>query len=151
VQAGGADLVFPHHFCQAALAEALTGVTPFARATLPVGVVRVAGQKMAKSTGNLVMVSDLLPRYQAAAVRLLILDRPWDQDWTYEPAAIEAAAARLDRLHTAAGASGRGNDAAAARIRTALCDSLDVPTALAVAEDAGGQAARTLISMLGLW
>ena len=31
VQAGGADLRFPHHAYQAALAETLTGVSPFAR------------------------------------------------------------------------------------------------------------------------
>ena len=65
------------------LAEAFTGVTPFARARLNVGVVRAAGAKMAKSAGNLILVSDLLKVYPAAAIRLLILDRPWDQDWDY--------------------------------------------------------------------
>ena len=78
VQAGGGDLRFPHHAYQAALAEAFTGVAPFSRARLNAGVVRVAGAKMAKSTGNLVLVSDLLKEYPAAAVRLLILDRRWD-------------------------------------------------------------------------
>ena len=81
VQAGGGDLRFPHHAYQAALAEAFTGVTPFSRARLNAGVVQVAGAKMAKSTGNLVLVSDLLKEHPAAAVRLLILDRRWDQDW----------------------------------------------------------------------
>src|SRR6185437_6197223 len=70
VQAGGGDLAFPHHACQAALAEAFTGVRPFARVRFNTGVVRVAGAKMAKSTGNLVLVSDLLKEYSAAAVRL---------------------------------------------------------------------------------
>ena len=78
VQAGGADLCFPHHAYQAGLAEALTGVTPFARARLNAGTVRVGGTKMAKSAGNLVLVSDLVRDYPAAAVRLLILDRRWD-------------------------------------------------------------------------
>ena len=45
VQAGGGDLRFPHHAYQAALAEAFTGVTPFARARLNAGVVRVAGSQ----------------------------------------------------------------------------------------------------------
>jgi len=49
VQAGGGDLRFPHHAFQAALAEAFTGVIPFARARLAAGVVRVGGAKMAKS------------------------------------------------------------------------------------------------------
>jgi cysteinyl-tRNA synthetase len=152
VQAGGGDLRFPHHVYQAALAEALTGVTPFARARLAAGMVRVAGQKMAKSAGNLVLVSDLLAKYPAAAVRLLILDRPWAEDWDYEQAGLDAAAARLDRLHAAAGRPGAGSgEAAAARIRAALRADLDVPAALAVAEEVGGQAARALSALLGLW
>ena len=56
VQAGGADLRFPHHAYQAAMAEALTGVTPFARARLQAAVVTIGGAKMAKSAGNLVLV-----------------------------------------------------------------------------------------------
>jgi cysteinyl-tRNA synthetase len=108
VHAGGGDLRFPHHAYQAAMAEAFTGVTPFARARFNVGVVSVAGAKMAKSAGNLVLVGDLLTGYPAAAVRLLILDRRWDADWDYRPEALEAAAARLERLQSAAGRSGRG-------------------------------------------
>ena len=95
VHAGGADLRFPHHAYQAALAEQFTGVRPFARAHLNVGVVTVSGAKMAKSTGNLVLVSDVLDRHSAAAVRLLILDRPWAEEWDYEPAALATAARRL--------------------------------------------------------
>ena len=61
---------------------------------------------MAKSAGNLVLVSDLLKEHSAAAVRLLILDRRWDQDWDFSPAGLDAAAARLERLHAAAGRAG---------------------------------------------
>ena len=155
VQAGGADLGFPHHAYQAALAEALTGVAPFARARLNVGVVRVAGAKMAKSTGNLVLVSELLKEHPAAVVRLLILDRRWDDDWDFSRAGLDAAATRLERLHAAAGrpergAAGSGGTAVAA-MRAALADDLDVPAALRIAEDGGGQAARSLGSLLGLW
>ncbi len=158
IQAGGADLKFPHHAYQAAMAQALTGAAPFARARLQVGVVHVGGAKMAKSAGNLVLVRELLARYPAAAVRLLILDRRWAQDWDYAPAALEAAAARLERLqsaagrpdHAAAGSAGTGS-AAVAAVRAALADDLDVPAALAVAEQDGGQAARVLGGVLGLW
>ena len=155
VQAGGADLGFPHHAYQAALAEALTGVAPFARARLNVGMVRVAGAKMAKSTGNLVLVSELLKEHSAAVVRLLILDRRWDQDWDFSRAGLDAAAARLERLHAAAGRPERGvagsGGTAVAAMRAALADDLDVPAALRIAEDGGGQAARSLGSLLGLW
>ena len=155
VQAGGGDLRFPHHAYQAAMAEAFTGVTPFARARLNAGVVRVDGAKMAKSAGNLVLVRDLLAGYPAAAIRLLILDRRWDEDWDYEHAGLDAAAARLDRLHAAAGRPRRGaagvDDAAVAAVRTALASDLDVPGALGIAEEEGGPAARAVGSLLGLW
>ena len=89
VQAGGGDLRFPHHAYQAAMAEAFTGVTPFARARMNAGIVRVAGAKMAKSAGNLVLVQEVLAGYPAAVVRLLILDRRWDQDWDYSAAGLD--------------------------------------------------------------
>jgi len=155
VQAGGADLRFPHHAYQAALAEALTGVAPFARARLTAGTVRVGGAKMAKSIGNLVLVTDLLRDHPAAAVRLLILDRRWDADWDYEPADLAAAAARLERLQAASGRPDRagagGGGTALAAAAAALADDLDVPAALEIAEEEGGQAARSLGSLLGLW
>ena len=156
VLAGGADLRFPHHAYQAAMAEALTGVTPFARARLNAGVVRVDGAKMAKSAGNLVLVSDLLREYPAAAVRLLILDRRWDEDWDYERS-------RAGRGRGPAGAAAGRGRAAGARprraavapavdaVRAALANDLDVPAALRIAEESGGQAARVLGSLLGLW
>lgn len=155
VHAGGADLRFPHHAYQAAMAEALTGVRPFARARLNVGVVRVAGAKMAKSTGNLVLISDLLRDYPAAAIRLLVLDRPWDQDWDYDQRSLDAAVARLEQLQAAAGRPDReipgSGGGAVSEIGAALANDLDVPAALRIAEDQGGQAARVLGSLLGFW
>ncbi len=155
VQAGGGDLLFPHHAYQAAMAEAFTGVTPFARASMNAGVVRIAGEKMAKSTGNLVLVSKILAEYPAAAVRLLILNRRWDQDWDYDRAGLEEAAAQLERLQAAAGRPDRASAGHAgspsAAVRAALADNLNVPGALEIAEEAGGSAARSTGSLLGLW
>src|SRR4051794_27168476 len=83
LHAGGRDLRFPHHAYEAAQAEALSGVTPFARAWMHVGTVGSDGEKMAKSVGNLVLVSDVLREHRPAALRLVLLDRPWDEDWDY--------------------------------------------------------------------
>jgi len=161
IHAGGGDLRFPHHAYQAALAETFTGVIPFARARMNVGVVRVAGAKMAKSAGNLVLAGDLLKDYPAAAIRLLILDRRWDADWDYDRAGLDAAAARLERLQQAAGRPDRGMPGASAgagsgspaldAVHDVLHQDLDVTAALRIAEDSGGQAARVLGSLLGLW
>ncbi len=156
VLSGGADLGYPHHAYQAAMAQALTGVRPYARAIFEVGVVSLDGAKMAKSTGNLVLVGDVLADHPAAALRLCLLDRPWAKGWDYATAELDRATERLERLYRAAGrnagasAQDASQAAAATAIGAALCDDLDVPTALAIAEEVGGGAARSLIATLGL-
>ncbi len=149
VHAGGKDLRFPHHAYHSAMAEAFTGVRPYARAWLHAGTVMVDGVKMAKSLGNLVLVSDLLGAHPAAAIRLMILDRPWAVDWEYSDASLAAAAARLADLYQAAGRAHAAR-ASGTEIRRLLATDLDVPAALEVAIEAGGAAARLLIATLGL-
>lgn len=150
VHAGGSDLRFPHHAYHAAMAEAFTGVSPYARAWLHVGVVTVGGVKMAKSAGNLVLVSDLLADHTAATVRMMILDRPWADGWDFSAASLEAAAARLADLYHAAGRTHEASHHGAAEIRRLLAADLNVPGALDVAIETGGAPARLLISTLGL-
>ncbi|MEZ5115384.1 MAG: class I tRNA ligase family protein [Candidatus Nanopelagicales bacterium] len=149
LHAGGADLAFPHHAYEAAQAEAATGVVPFARSWMHVGTVLVDGVKMAKSTGNLVLVADLLERHRAAAVRLMLLDRPWAGSWDYAPEVADAAEARLDELYAAAGRPS-GSHAAEHAVVDALLDDLDVPRALDLAVAEGGPAARLLTQVLAL-
>ncbi len=149
ILAGGADLSFPHHAYQAAMVEAATGVGPFARGAFPVGTVTVDGAKMAKSTGNLVLVSDLLGHHPAASVRLLLLNRPWQQTWDFRPSDIAAQTNQLDRLYSAAGTA-HSSQTAAAAVTAALVDDLDVPAALAIGEESGGDAARLVLRTLAL-
>lgn len=146
VLAGGADLAFPHHAYQTAILEAATGTRPFARRQFHVGTVLVDGAKMAKSSGNLVLVRDLLADHEGAAIRLMLLNRRWADAWDYTPEALAEATDLLTRLRAAAAESGGDAD----RVHAALLADLDVPTALAVALDEGGEAARTALSVLKL-
>jgi cysteinyl-tRNA synthetase len=150
IHAGGADLRFPHHSFHAAMTEALTGVVPYARAWFHVGTVSVDGAKMAKSAGNLVMVSDLLAEHRAAHVRTMILDRAWTESWEYTPAAAEAAGTRLDMLYSAAGRNRTENPPAEERLTQLLSAELDVPAALDLAIEEGGRTAQVLTGVLGL-
>jgi len=150
VHGGGADLAFPHHAYEAAMAEAATGVAPFARSWLHVGTVRIGGEKMAKSTGNLVFVHDVLESYPPQALRLLVLDRTWYEPWDYREQDLDAAAARHDDIRAAAGRK-TSDDAAREEALAALRDDLDVPRALAIAEDAGGGALHAVAEVIGLF
>lgn len=149
VHAGGADLRFPHHAYHAAMAEAFTGVRPYARAWLHAGTVRVDGAKMAKSAGNLVLVRDLVDDHPAAAVRLMILDRPWGEDWEYSPAVLDRAARRLEELYQAAGRPPT-TSAAVPEIGRLLATDLNVTAAIDVGVEEGGTAARSVAAALGL-
>jgi len=146
---GGADLTFPHHAYQTALVEAVSGVRPFAREVLHVGEVRRGGAKMAKSSGNLVLVSALLERHRPAAVRLGLLNRRIGEPWECEEAVFVTAGAVLDELIAMATdrAPGTGVDA---EVVGALADGLDVPAALDVALRRGGAAARDVLELLRL-
>jgi gamma-glutamyl-gamma-aminobutyrate hydrolase PuuD len=146
---GGADLAFPHHAYEQALAEAVTGVRPFARRWMRVGLVHHDGHKMAKSTGNLVLVSDLLADHDAAAVRLMLVNRPWSQPWTYTAEELQTAADLVERLYSCAGQPDSGS-AGLQAVAAALRNDLDVPAAVDIALDVGGSAARFALHVLGL-
>jgi len=148
VLAGGAGLAFPHHAYQDAMVAAVSGV-PLARARLAMATVGVDGAKMAKSTGNLVLVADLLQDYPAEALRLLLVDRSWQAQWDYAAAELDSAVGRLDRLRVAAGRTG-DSGAADEAVTDALLDDLDVPAALDLAEEQGGSTARRVLQVLAL-
>ena len=141
---GGSDLVFPHHECEAAQSEAVTGTT-FARHWLHVGMVGLDGTKMSKSLGNLVFVGDLLERHEPAAVRLALLAHHYRSDWDWTEADLSEATSRLQRWRSAAAQSlaGRGDSdptgAALHAVRRHLDDDLDCPAALITLDELAGQ------------
>jgi cysteinyl-tRNA synthetase len=151
LHAGGADLRFPHHAYESAQAEAFTGVRPFARAWMHVGMVRNAGEKMAKSAGNLVLVSDVLTSHAPGALRLLLVRRRFTDSWNFQLADLDAVQAELESLFSVSARPAKGSGLAAEdAVLAALRDDLDVPTALSIALDEGGPAARTLVEILRL-
>jgi cysteinyl-tRNA synthetase len=147
VLVGGADLTFPHHAYQAAMVEAATGVTPYARAVAHIGEVRLAGAKMAKSTGNLMLVSDLLDRYSGSVLRLGLLNRPWDVAWDCVDGNFDKTADLLQRVRDAAPGE---HEELHHGVLDALLAELDVPKALEIALTEGGAAADTFLDLLKL-
>jgi cysteinyl-tRNA synthetase len=142
---GGSDLTFPHHAYQVAMVEAASGVRPFAQAVVHVGEVRRDGAKMAKSTGNLVLVTELLDRHAPSAVRFGLLNRRWADPWDCDEAVFVEAAAELVELQELAGDRPSTRDDG---VLDALADDLDVPRAVAVARDGGAGAVRYLLDVL---
>lgn len=136
IQGGGNDLIFPHHEMCAAHATAMTG-EPFADVFMHTGMVGYEGEKMSKSRGNLVFVSQLRESgVDPMAVRLCLLAYHYRCDWHYSEDVLEYAQQRLQLWRRAAES---GSTLSAAEViddvRYDLADDLDTPSALSTLDE----------------
>jgi len=186
VQAGGTDLIFPHHELSAsharvALGEGMPAIAgsgaggaaaaadgagadsadadggAFARHYAHAGMVRLNGEKMSKSLGNLVFVSSLLAEgTDPMAVRLALLAHGYRHDWDWTEQGLAAAVKRLARWRQAVRTASAGPlppaesvlpaesgppavsvpaaESVLAAVRERLAEDLDAPGALAVVD-----------------
>jgi L-cysteine:1D-myo-inositol 2-amino-2-deoxy-alpha-D-glucopyranoside ligase len=139
---GGSDLIFPHHECGAAHAEAFTGVHPFARHYTHAGMIGLDGEKMSKSRGNLVFVSKLRAEgVDPNAIRLALFAGHYRSDRAWTGELLEEAQRRLARWRSAAALrAGPPAGDLVLRLRTHLADDLDTPAALAAVDAWAGEA-----------
>ena len=101
LQAGGSDLIFPHHYMTALQAKALTGVE-FASCYSHAGMIGLDGEKMSKSKGNLVFVSKLRQDgVSPALIRLALFADKYSSDRMWSKELLDSAAEFLDRLLSA--------------------------------------------------
>jgi cysteinyl-tRNA synthetase len=147
IHTGGVDLIFPHHEDEIAQSEAATG-KPFVQIWLHCEHLRLGGAKMAKSTGNISRVVELIDAgVSPRALRYALISVHYRQGLEYTPASLTAAAAAIDRLDTLVAAleayagDHAGSDVAAelaaarSRFEAALDDDLNVSAALAALFD----------------
>ncbi len=149
VQAGGSDLVFPHHEMSASHARVALAPADgvFARVFAHSGMVSYQGEKMSKSLGNLVFVSRLrADGVDPMAIRLTLLAHHYRSDWEWTDAELGDGQARLARwraaLARAEAAIGgalpvdpsRAAQAVLSGVRSRLRDDLDAPGAVAIVD-----------------
>jgi cysteinyl-tRNA synthetase len=144
IHSGGIDLQFPHH--EAEIAQAEAAGYRFARYWMHHNHVLLGGEKMAKSTGNFVVLRELLTRHEPIAVRFYLLSSHYRSvmDFTWE--GLEAAkqgymrllnAYRETRRQLAEAPAGRHTgleraiDELESRFAAALDDDLNTAQALA--------------------
>ncbi len=154
IHGGGTDLIFPHHECETAQSESVTK-KPFAKHWMHVAMLRYEGEKMSKSLGNLVFVSDLLKEHSAAAVRVALLSKHYRDSIEWSSGMTELAEQRLDLWKKSSFGKKLDPDntgAFAKRIRECLDEDLDVPSALEVMDEAAeaGQNVSEAAALLGV-
>lgn len=79
IHGGGRDLIFPHHENEIAQTEALTGKR-FSKYWMHNGLIKVNGQKMSKSLGNFILLSELLDNFSPDAVKFALLSTSYRND-----------------------------------------------------------------------
>lgn len=131
VNGGGSDLLFPHHEFSAAHAAALSG-HPLADSYVHTGMVAYRGEKMSKSLGNLVLVSQLTARgVDPRAIRLALLAEHYRSDWEWTDAKLVMAQERLARWDAwAASVTSHEDNTLLGTLRKTLANDLDTPGAL---------------------
>jgi cysteinyl-tRNA synthetase len=98
VHTGGPDNKFPHHECEIAQSECVTGV-PFARYWVHCGRLELAGKKMSKREGALFTVPDLLAQgYRGRDIRLYLIKHHYRAPLPFELSLLDEAARMRERF-----------------------------------------------------
>jgi cysteinyl-tRNA synthetase len=139
VHTGGIDLRFPHHEDERAQSNCAVGHdAEVVRHWVHGEHLLFEGRKMAKSTGNVVLVQDVVERgHDPLALRLAFLSSRYRQQANLSWDAIAGAARTLDRWRTAVAGWAESPSAAIAQnwadeVLEAVEDDLDTPRALQV-------------------
>ena len=170
IHGGGLDLRFPHH--ENELAQSTAAGRAFARYWMHNALLTAAGEKMSKSLGNGALVSEVIKRFPARAVRLYLLQPHYRSTIEYSDGALAESVAALERIDNfvrrASDLVGAASDRVPQEFIAAMNDDLGTSAAVAVlhsavrdgnlALDAGDQdqvAARlgevnAMLSILGL-
>jgi L-cysteine:1D-myo-inositol 2-amino-2-deoxy-alpha-D-glucopyranoside ligase len=162
-QGGGSDLIFPHHEMSAAQSKIISG-KEFAAHYVHAGMIGLDGEKMSKSKGNLVFVSQLLrDGVDAMVIRTALLRHQYRADHMWEDAELESSRKFLEELRVAISRPEVApTDRTIELIIESLSQDLDSPRALSVIADwikatdngevggSPGELSRAIDALLGI-
>lgn len=132
IHGGGFDLIYPHHESEIAQSESYTGKKPFSKFWAETGTIYFENEKMSKSLGNLVMISDLSKKYSANVIRFMLLGNHYRKDFEYFEKNIIDAKFKFETIEKALkrDLEGLGKASLISKIDKYLDHDLDTPSAL---------------------
>ncbi|HXD25485.1 MAG TPA: cysteine--tRNA ligase, partial [Propionibacteriaceae bacterium] len=134
IHGGGLDLRFPHH--ENELAQSRAAGQRFTRYWMHNALVTTAGEKMSKSLGNSALVSEVIKRFPARAVRLYLLQPHYRSPIEYSDTAIAESVVALERIDNFVRRAGDVVGVIAEHVpqefSAAMNDDLGTPAAVAV-------------------
>ncbi len=139
IHTGGVDLIFPHHEDEIAQSEGATG-HQVVQLWVHGGHLRLTGQKMAKSSGNIIRVGDLEEAgIDPLSYRYLTFQTRYRSEMDFSEEAMRAADQHVKQLRQRVAAWGAPSPSLSerarsldARFREAVADDLNMPQALVV-------------------
>ncbi len=132
IHGGGLDLVFPHH--ENEIAQSRGAGREFAKLWMHNGMLRLAGEKMSKSVGNIVSLRDAVEQWGRETVLLFFMTAHWRKPMDFSDEVMEQTAAQVESFRNVfRGPSVGGGDFG--DLIAALDDDFDTPRALAVMHD----------------
>jgi cysteinyl-tRNA synthetase len=147
IHGGGSDLVFPHHENEIAQSEGATGQT-FARYWLHNGMVNLGGEKMSKSTGRLIDLTEAIDRFGGMTLRLFFLRAHYRSPIEFSEELLAAAGVAYQRLyrfmHRAPQVADTSGPELMGRFAAAMNYDFGTPEALAILFEAVTEANRIL-------
>lgn len=157
IHGGGRDLIYPHHESEIAQSESFTKKVPFAKYWLHTAMVMYRGEKMAKSLGNLIMISDLLKKYSANAIRFVLLSHHYRSPWEFNETELLTAEKTLRLIFNARAIKAKEqklikSDKYFKKFLTFIDDDLNTPQALIFIQSLGVDAQmiiKNCLSILG--
>jgi cysteinyl-tRNA synthetase len=138
IHCGGIDLIFPHH--ENEIAQSRAAGDGFARYWLHNGLLGVAGEKMSKSLGNSMLVTEMLTRVRAPELRYYLIQAHYRSLLEYSEESLDEAAAAYQRIERFVNRAvevlgGNPEDDAPSHVpgsfAAAMDDDLALPSALA--------------------
>jgi cysteinyl-tRNA synthetase len=97
IHGGGHDLQFPHHECEVAQSEALTG-KPLANYWMHNGYIHINNEKMSKSLGNGITVHEIVKRVKPQAIRYFMLSTHYRSPLNFSDDSVAQAENSVERI-----------------------------------------------------
>ncbi len=100
IHGGGQDLTFPHHECEIAQTEAVTG-HPMANYWMHNAFLNIDNEKMSKSLGNGILIRDLVKQIKPQVFRFFMLSAHYRNPLNFSDESLKQASNALERIQNA--------------------------------------------------
>jgi cysteinyl-tRNA synthetase len=124
IHGGGLDLIFPHHENEIAQSCCNNSTEEFSNYWIHNGFVTINNEKMSKSLGNIITISDAVKKYSGQVVRLALLSAHYSQPLDWNNKLLENQKATIDKWYNIYDGS---DDETILDVSESLLDDLNTP------------------------